>query len=455
MDNKNALYLEQIENYKQTVLDAEKYFWQTPETGYKEWKTHTYLKERFEELGYNICEAGNIPGFYVDVDTGKPGPTIAVFGELDSLIVPEHPECDPETKAVHACGHCCQTAALLGVAIALKAPGALDEMCGKIRLIAVPAEELIELDYRSRLKEQGIIRYFSGKVEFLYRGYLDDVDISFMIHTSENPKHRRCLQIEKGNNGFLTKTFEFIGKSSHAGGTPQDGRNALYAATQAISATNSIRETFIDSDHIRFHPIITEGGVAVNAIPGRVTVESYVRGATNEAIKKADDRINLAFAGSAASLRCSLNITDFYGYMPLNNDKTLTKAFLTLGGELFGKEKVVDETDEWGTSSTDMGDISNVIPSIHPHIGGACGSGHGSDYYIDDPETAVVSSAWFQACFLHYLLKDNAEIANSVIAGKNLKFASKEEYFAYLESYNKQFSAVSYNEDGTVTIRYK
>ena len=145
--------LQAIDGYKDPILAAERHIWKNPETGYKEWKTHAYMKEHFEALGYTVTEAGNIPGFWTDVDTGRPGPTIAVFGEMDSLIIPTHPECDPATGNVHACGHHCQCAALLGIAAGLKAPGALDGLVGRIRLIAVPAEELIEVGWRRQLKE--------------------------------------------------------------------------------------------------------------------------------------------------------------------------------------------------------------------------------------------------------------------------------------------------------------
>ena len=126
--------LQAVEAYQDTILAAERHIWKNPESGYKEWKTHAYLKAKYEELGYTVTEAGNIPGFWTDVDTGRPGPCVAVFGEMDSLIIPTHPECDPETGAVHACGHHCQSAALLGIAIGLKAPGALDGLSGRIDL---------------------------------------------------------------------------------------------------------------------------------------------------------------------------------------------------------------------------------------------------------------------------------------------------------------------------------
>ena len=153
-----------VAGQRDLMFAAERHIWKHPETGYREWKTHEYLAGEFKKLGYELTEAGNIPGFYTDLDTGRPGPKLLIMGELDSLIVATHPECDPETGFVHACGHHAQSAALLGIAAALKQPGALDGMSGSIRLMAVPAEELIEIGYRASLREKGIIKYFGGKV---------------------------------------------------------------------------------------------------------------------------------------------------------------------------------------------------------------------------------------------------------------------------------------------------
>ena len=139
-----------VTKHRERILNTFEYIWANPETGYREWKTHAYLKQQFEELGYTVTEAGNVPGFIVDVDTGREGPTVGIFAEMDGLLIPEHPEADKETGAVHACGHVCQTASLVGVAAALKEPHALDGLSGKIRLIAVPAEEGIEQEYRQQ-----------------------------------------------------------------------------------------------------------------------------------------------------------------------------------------------------------------------------------------------------------------------------------------------------------------
>ena len=109
-----------VEKHRDLILNSLDYIWKNPETGYKEWKTHKYMKDAFERLGYKLTEAGNIPGFVAEIDTGKEGPTDAVFGEMDALICGTHPEADDQTGAVHSCGHCAQTAALIGLAAALK-----------------------------------------------------------------------------------------------------------------------------------------------------------------------------------------------------------------------------------------------------------------------------------------------------------------------------------------------
>ena len=124
-----------VEKHRELIENAEAWLWKHPETGFREWKSHEYLKNEFIKLGYSLREAGNIPGFTADLDTGRPGPRILVLGELDSLICADHPDADPETHAVHSCGHHAQCAALLGIAAALTEPGILDGLSGSVRLM--------------------------------------------------------------------------------------------------------------------------------------------------------------------------------------------------------------------------------------------------------------------------------------------------------------------------------
>lgn len=200
-------------------------------------------------MGFELTEAGNIPGFYFDIDTGKEGPTIAILGELDAIILPEHPECDLQTGAVHACGHHCKVSSLLGIAGGLSDYEVLSELCGKIRIVAVPAEELIESDERSQMKAEGKIKYISGKSEFMYRGYFDDVDIAIMLHSvgGDTPG----LYMPAGTSGIVAKRIVFEGSGNVSGAYPINGKNALYAATVAMDAINAMRESFPFIQNVR------------------------------------------------------------------------------------------------------------------------------------------------------------------------------------------------------------
>ena len=440
-----------VASQREVMFSAADYIWKHPETGYREWKTHAYLAEEFKKLGYELVEAGNIPGFYADIDTGKPGPKLLIMGELDSLIVSTHPDCDPETGYVHACGHHCQVSALLGIAAALKQPGAMDSMSGSIRLMAVPAEELIEIGFREELRKQGVIKYFGGKVEFMHRGYMDGCDIALLVHTGggDHPS----IALTPGSNGCVTKNINFVGVSAHAGGSPHLGVNALYAASQAMNAANALRETFQEKDTIRFHPIITKGGGAVNAIPNDVRMESYVRGASLEAIKEANTKINRALAASAAAMGANVVLKDRPGYTPLENEEQLYDLTCEIVKQCFGEDALVKRGRS--TGCTDMGDVSAVMPTVQPYASGACGVGHGSDYRIADPESALVMSAQYQVLMAEALLSNNAELGKKIIQNAKLRFSSMEEFFQAIDGLFLDKEAVKQNEDGTITLDYQ
>lgn len=438
-----------VEKHRDLILDSLDYIWKNPETGYKEWKTHKYMKDIFEKLGYELIEAGDIPGFTAEVDTGKEGPTVAVFGEMDALICATHPEADKETHAVHSCGHCAQAAALIGLAAALKEEGVLDGMCGKIRLVAVPAEELIEVEYREQLRKQGIIKYFGGKPEFMWRGLLDGVDLAFMIHTTSGDEP--SFNISRGSNGCIAKTMTFEGVSAHAGGAPHMGVNALYAANLALNAANALRETFMDDQHIRFHPIITRGGDAVNAIPETATMESYVRGASMREILKVNKKINRAMAASAAAMGAKLHLRDIPGYWIRQYPEDFRLAFEEAAKQVIDNVKL---TEEWGTGCSDMGDVGAVMPTIHPYVSGSVGIAHGNDYYIIDGETACVKSAEAQIVLLSVLLKDNAKRAKDIIANYKPEFVSMQEYFDFVDKLNIDDEVVMYDGEDKAILNY-
>lgn len=429
---------------------AERQIWANPETGYKEWKTHAFLKAEFEQLGYDLVEAGDIPGFYADLATGRPGPTVVLMGEMDSVICPTHPSADPATGAVHACGHHAQLAALLGVAAALKEPGALEGLCGTIRLMAVPAEELLELEFREGLRKQGTIRYFGGKPEFMARGYFDDVDLCLMLHTGDG---KGRFYLSPGQNGCINKTITYHGVAAHAGGAPHLGVNALYAQTLGINAINAIRETFEDMQHIRVHPITTTKPGAVNVIPDTAVMESYVRGASVEAIEKANKRVNRALAGAAVSMGARLSIQDRPGYSPVYNDQNMYDLSRAVMAQLVGEENVLEDGPmQWGTGCTDMGDISCVFPAIHPSGSGATGTGHGMDYEIADTHSACTLAAKYLFFMAAALLQNGGAEAQHILANKQTRFASIGEYLQFMDGLTADIDAVAYEGDGKIRV---
>ena len=435
-----------VDKYTELILNTERYIWKHPETGYREYETSKYLEAQFEKLGYKLIQAGDIPGFYTVVDTGRPGPEILILGEMDSLICPNHKEADPDTGYVHACGHNVQCATLLGIAAALTEPGICDKFCGRIRLCAVPAEELIEIEYRMELKKQGKIKYLGGKGEFLYRGYFDGVDIAFMVHASKE------FFVRAGSVGCIAKTVYYKGVAAHAGASPWDGKNALYAATQGITAVNAIRETFEEQDMIRFHPILTHGGEAVNAIPELVTLESFVRGSSFVAMERANKKINQALCGAALSIGANIEIVDIPGYAPLLNDKNMIRLAKDAADLAIPEEEFLI-SDSIASGSTDMGDLCGLMPVVHPYAGGIAGKAHGADYDIQDPVRVCIKSAKLQLAMLLLLLQNDGKRAKEIIENFTPVFCSKDEYFRYIDTFWSDGDRIIYKDNGTAEIR--
>ncbi|MBP3684917.1 MAG: amidohydrolase [Oscillospiraceae bacterium] len=447
MTERQAFLLGCVEKHRQLIFDAERHIFHNPEPGFREWKTCAYLAEKFRELGYTLTEAGTIPGFYTDIDTGRPGPRVLVMGEMDALGCPNHP--DAVDGIAHACGHNAQSAGLLGVAAALAEPGALEGLSGSIRLMAVPAEEMVQLEFRNGLRKQGIIRFLSGKAEFMARGFMKDVDMAVLIHTRDLKD--KDFFSRRGSNGFVRKEVIYRGVAAHAASAPEDGVNALYAATLGLQAVNSLRETFREDQKIRVHGIITHGGAAANVIPDEVHLELAVRGAQVETIRSVAKKVDRALVGAAVSLGAQIEIHNQPGYTPLLNEPSFLEVFKECAEVISGPEKVNIDRGNWSTGSTDMGDMCAVMPTIQPYATGAVGKGHGADYQIADPEKACVNSAKAEILLLDALLKEDARKARKIISGFQAPF-TQEEYIAYLDSCFAEDCPIEYGTDGTIRL---
>ena len=386
-----------------------------PEPGFRELKTAKLVAEQFAAMGMQPRNGLAITGVRADASGSAPGPTMAVLGELDSLIVGEHPHADPVTNAAHACGHHCQIAMMIGAAMALTNNDIVQNLAGRIAFMAVPAEEYIEIEFRDGLRQAGKIEFLGGKPEMVRLGEFDDVHLAMMLHTTSNPAEQQIC-ISNTNNGSVAKRIQFIGRAAHAGGAPHLGINALNAAMMAMTAINFNRETFRDEDSIRVHPIITKGGEAVSAVPADVRMETFVRGRSLEALMDANAKVDRALRAGAMAVGADVKIQTIPGYMPLQQHKGMTEIFRANAVDLVGEDNVSYVNHRGG--STDMGDISHLMPVIHPYIGGAVGLGHGATYVIEDYSLAVIKGAKALAYMVIDMLGDNASQGNSIVGGQ-------------------------------------
>ncbi|MBT3601664.1 MAG: peptidase dimerization domain-containing protein, partial [Candidatus Latescibacteria bacterium] len=217
------------------------------------------------------------------------------------------------------------------------------------------------------------------------------------------------------SNGFVAKMIRFIGKAAHAGGAPHKGINALSAAQIALNAIQAQRETFQDQDAIRVHPVITKGGDLVNVIPAEVCMETYVRGRTAEAIMDANAKGDRALRAGALAMGAKVEIQTLPGYMPLKNNEKLSHLFKVNSQDLFGVEEFCEVGHR--TGSTDMGDLSHVMPALHPYMSGASGPGHSVDWHISDKEMGYIGPAKALANMVVDLLHGDAAEARNILDG--------------------------------------
>ncbi len=257
-------------------------------------------------------------------------------------------------------------------------------------------------------------------------GEFDRIDLAMMVHTGASEAGRDAT-IGGTSNGFVGKFVRYIGKEAHAGGAPHRGINALNAAMLGLAGINAQRETFRDEDTIRVHPIITRGGDLVNIIPADVRMETYVRGKTMEAILEASAKVNRALRAGAMAVGAECRITELPGYLPRLNDEALSTVFAQNLRTLIAPERIGQERH--GTGSTDMGDVSHLIPALHPMIGGAEGAVHSEEFRIVDPELAYIIPAKAMAMTIVDLLADGAELAKEIRAKFEPKY-TRESYLA-------------------------
>ena len=312
-----------IDARRQWLIDVAQTVLRNPEPGFREFETARLVSQRMSELGVEHETGIAVTGIKGRLPVARRGPGVAIIGEMDCLRVPGHPYADPVTAAAHACGHHCQPASMLGAAVGLMAPEVAAALDGGVVLMALPAEEFIDVEQRLALREEGKIDLLSGKQEFIRLGAFDDVDVAMMVHTSASSADG-SFSVGGTSNGHLVKHVEFIGRAAHAGSLPHRGINALQAAMVALNALNTQRETLKNEDVVRLHGIVTAGGDAANSVPSVVRYEGRVRARSAEALRDASDKMDRCLRAGALALGAKVRIVTVPGYLPIRHDRTMT-----------------------------------------------------------------------------------------------------------------------------------
>lgn len=408
------------------------------ERGYIEIETAKIATDYLKKIGLTPREGLALTGFRADIGEGD-GPTVALIGELDGITCPAHPDASPSGIA-HACGHEAQMAAVLGAALALSDPEVKEALGGKAAVFAVPAEEFLSSSVRAELAKQQGIRYSGGKSELIRRGEFDDIDMALTSHVHMlNNEDSDLLLGNCACTGFIGKTIIIHGRAAHAAQAPHDGINAVNAASLGFSALGMIRETFREKDCVRVHPIITEGGGAVNVVPDRVVIEMLLRALTLPAIEEVSKKVDRAYQGGAYSIGATAEIIDDQGFLPVIM-RPADPVLLAAADVLKEREDLKVNTvtpDMINTASTDVGDLTHIMPVLNFTFGGTTGPLHSKDFRIVDSYKAHIMPAKMMAITAYRLLKDQAAEARATVAGFKPAL-SREEYLAYAEKLHER-----------------
>lgn len=300
-----------------------------PELRFEETQAAAWLADTVEQAGVPVERgAGGLPTAFRARVGRAGGPCIAILAEYDAL---------PEIG--HACGHNLIAGGAVGAFLGLASVA--NALGGEVLLLGTPGEE-----------------GGGGKIRLLEAGAFEGVDAAMMFH----PLDRDLLAHRALASEWLA--FSFTGRPSHAAAAPWDGRSALSAVIQTFNLIDSQRVHFRDGS--RVHGFITNGGQAVNIVPERAACQFSVRATRVSYLGELVERVQDCARAAALAARVELAIDRRPGYRDMKNNMTLARVFGdALAG--LGRRAAADDPD-LGAGSTDMGDVSHVVPSIHPYL---------------------------------------------------------------------------------------
>ena len=427
IDETEKRILDRIDANREQIIAFAEDIAAHPEPGFEEVRTAGKTAEFLKSLGYEVKEHLAITGVKGEMKRNG-GPTLTVISELDAIGCHSHPMADRRTGVAHACGHHAQMAAMIGCAIAMADPEIRDELDGNVNFLAVPAEEYIDADKRTRLKEKGI-EFCCGKSEMIRTGVFDDTDIALTTHVHMVPVEEDFYLGNPPCNGYTAERVTVRGKAAHGAIDPWNGVNALSITTSAVQMLGLMRETFREEDHVRLHNVIRKAGDVINSVPDEAVIETKVRAASLERIEQVMEMVNRAYDGSAYAFGGKIEREVLQGYMPILHrgaDKVMEESV-----KLLDASYRCSKPADFNNACTDVGDLTHLFPVLNFTFGGFAGKLHGADFKIMDEELAYIKPAKLLALTTYRLLCDQAKEAKKICQEFKPVF-NKETYCQYI-----------------------
>ncbi len=318
-----------IKEHLEELFDITKQMYENPELGFEEVKAAGWLTEKLEKEGFDVKRgiAGLDTAFKATCDLGGQGPNIAFLCEYDAL-----------PGIGHGCGHNLIGPSSLGAAIALSKAKGLN---GTITVLGCPAEET-----------------GGAKVILVEKGVFDDIDLAMMVHPSTH------VQVYTTSYAIDAIEFTYHGQTSHAASAPELGINALDAVIQLFNGINALRQHL--KDDVRIHGIINEGGQAPNVVPDLASARFYFRAKDRKYLNEMFQKILKIAEGAALMTGAKM---EWRNYELSNDNLAPNKRLAALFEENLIAQGITDiEPPQDGKGSTDMGNVSHVVPAIHPYL---------------------------------------------------------------------------------------
>jgi amidohydrolase len=354
-----------------------------PELAFEERFASSALADHLTREGATVTRgAGGLEtAFTAEIGSGRP--VVAILGEYDAL-----------PGVGHACGHNLMGTAANLAFLALR--DVASELRGRVRVVGCPAEE------------RG-----NGKVKLIRAGLFSDVDAALMYHPGDRD------EIDPLMLAMVTLDIEFLGKAAHAAAEPHEGRNALDAVLLGWTAVSALRLT-VRSDS-RFHGIITDGGKAANIIPDRAAATFMVRSPDNAYLHDLRRRVLACFEGAAAATGCELRATWSDVCELVSTNRPLAEAFAANARSLGRQMKPRRVGDTHG--STDMGNVTSIVPGIHPFLSITDGPvpGHSTEFAAAARTPQALET-------MHVAAKALAMTAIDVLRDEKLRTRAKEAF---------------------------